>query len=50
MKRFVQWILSRLFPYHTIECEKFKTDSQWDRQKQVESEQFYGGHDGTGRI
>jgi len=48
--RLVQWILSKLFPYNgMLVTESFITDSSWDKQKRRETEEFYGGQDGTGR-
>lgn len=48
--RLVQWILSKLFPYDRMERIKaFDTDSDWSKQKCHETEEFYGGPDGTGR-
>jgi len=48
MKRLIQWILSKLFPYKVVEmeCEEVKIDDNWARKKRDESEYFYGGtHD-----
>jgi len=48
--RFVQWILSKLLPYNgMVTIEVLGTDASWDKQKRRETEEFYGGHDGTGR-
>jgi len=48
--RLVQWILSKLFPYNgMLTVESLSTDSAWDNQKRRESEEFYGGQDGTRR-
>jgi len=48
--RFVQWILSKLFPYNELAVmESYNTNSEWDKQKRRETEEFYGGNDGTGR-
>jgi len=48
--RFVQWILSKLFPYSEMqELNVGNTDAEWDNQKRRETEEFYGGYDGTRR-
>jgi hypothetical protein len=48
--KFVQWILSKLFPYDGLATvDIFATDATWDKQKRRENEEFYGGQDGTGR-
>jgi hypothetical protein len=48
--KFVQWILSKLFPYNGISVlDAYNTDSEWDKQKRHETEEFYGGNDGTRR-
>ena len=48
--KFVQWILSKLFPYNEpVVMESYNTDSEWNKQKRRETEEFYGGQDGTGR-
>ena len=48
--KFVQWVLSKLFPYDGLAIvEMLATDAEWDKQKRLENEEFYGGYDGTGR-
>ena len=48
--RFVQWILSKLFPYNDFgSIKSYDADSEWNNQKRRETEEFYGGNDGTGR-
>jgi len=47
--RLIQWVLSKLFPYKSgcYKVSALKADSVWDKQKHRESEDFYGGQDGT---
>lgn len=49
--RLVQWILSKVFPYKGVtEVEEpVISVSDWDKCKLTESEEFYGGCDGTWR-
>jgi hypothetical protein len=47
MNRLIQWFLSIVFPYNKPLVEVSFTDSEWDTQKCKESEDFYGGQDGT---
>lgn len=48
--RFVQWILSKLFPYNEMQVlNVYNTDSKWDNQKRRETEEFYGGYNGVRR-
>lgn len=51
MKKVIQWVLSKIFPYNTesISVNGLNMDSAWDNRKHAESEEFYGGNDGTGR-
>jgi hypothetical protein len=49
-KRLIQWILSKVFPYNgfeTLSSNEVYVDN-WEKTKMFESEQFYGGQDGTG--
>jgi len=49
MKRFIQWILSLLFPIKTTSIKGDVFDYAWEASKKKESEIFYGGQDGTTR-
>ena len=44
--KLIQWFLSIVFPYD-VPIEVPYTNSEWDMQKCKESEEFYGGQDGT---
>jgi len=47
MKRLVQWILSKVFPYSMAD-EPVMSAGNWDRYKRSE-EEFHGNRDGTWR-
>jgi len=51
MKRLIGWILSKMFPYQGCSMieDPIVSTSDWDKCKLKESEEFYGGQDGTGR-
>jgi hypothetical protein len=51
MKRLVQWVLSKLFPYDgTIQLEECPESLRdWEYAKRRECEAFYLGTDRTGR-
>ena len=51
INRLIQWILSKVFPYNgfeTLEPNEVYVDN-WEKAKLFESEEFYGGQDGTRR-
>lgn len=49
MKRFIGWILSKVFPYRGISpYGSDNSDSVWNKRKLTESEEFYGGAINTG--
>jgi len=56
MKRFIGWILSKLFPFcvgDTVEKDVSVNGvsiNNWDVVKSKESEIYYGGHDSTWRL
>jgi len=51
ISRFIQWILSKLFPYNGLGLAKDNIIEirNWDKLKFHENEEFYGGQDGTVR-
>jgi len=49
MKRLVQWILSKLFPYNAPDIAS-KNDADWDKLKGQEHEEFYFGRGGIGKL
>lgn len=48
MKRLVQWVLSKLFPYNkpTTVVKEYVTDDTWHKLKLRENEEFWGRQDG----
>jgi hypothetical protein len=48
MKRLVQWILSKLFPYNTPDIVS-KNNAEWSILKSLEQEEFYFGRGAIGK-
>lgn len=46
INRLIQWAFSKLIPYRGVE-DSIVSNHDWDKRKLEESEQFYGGQDGT---
>lgn len=47
MKKLVQWVLSKLFPYNKpITINEYISEDTWHKQKLRENEEFWGRQNG----